>query len=426
MKESDSNESNSTSFIEVEARLLEQEHRPPHLVLNFLNRKKKWPNPNDPRRKAAQKAIVWRLFFSPAVLAVGGSTILGLVTAFILFKQTDILNEQTRIIDEQKVLLQEQNRKIEIQANLEEANRRNNLVFLMDNILNQVGEELRAESNTDSVLSKPLVARIRALCQGFQPYKFLDYSLKSTRQNDSLGLTNELSPERGQLFLALINSGIGKRTLDNIFIDSNFDFAYIRNFESTGVKLRNVSLRNSNLYQSGFSKSKIETSFFNNSVMDKTRFPSTQLNLVTFNHASLEGASFYDAYLIRVYFDQSNCNRADFGASKLFHTKFDYANLIEANFYKAELFDVTFEGANLEKANFIDAKLNDISFEHVKSLDSALVDKPHWISWIRDTLMLDGSQRIKDLYKVVYLKNIPRRTNYHKKNSYVLVRKVNN
>ena len=89
----------------IEAKLLEQEHRPTHLVLNYINRKKKFPDEKDPRRKAVQRAIIWRLFFSPAVLAVGGSTILGIITAWILIKQTNIINDQTAIFKEQTNIL---------------------------------------------------------------------------------------------------------------------------------------------------------------------------------------------------------------------------------------------------------------------------------------------------------------------------------
>ena len=58
---------------EIEARLIEQDHRPWHVVSTFLRARREWED-GDPRRDAAVKAIVWRLFFSPlAIGAAGGA-----------------------------------------------------------------------------------------------------------------------------------------------------------------------------------------------------------------------------------------------------------------------------------------------------------------------------------------------------------------
>ncbi|WP_047817488.1 hypothetical protein [Rhodopirellula islandica] len=75
---------------ELEARLLRQEHRWVPLVCNFLTRKTKYPDPNDPRRSAVAKALWLNLLFSPTTVAGGGFAI-ALITAYLLFQQNQLL-----------------------------------------------------------------------------------------------------------------------------------------------------------------------------------------------------------------------------------------------------------------------------------------------------------------------------------------------
>ncbi len=292
----------------LEADLLEQEHRPYHLISNYLNRKKKWSDLNDPRRKSVQRALIWRLFFSPTVLAIGGSSLIALITVFLMKNQNNIISKQNELI-------KEQNRRIQIQANLEEAQRRNNLILLMDNILVQVDNELK--ENKDSILSRTLISRIQALGQGFLPYRFLDYSLKSKSNIDSLGLTKELSPERGQLLLSLVNSGISEESMDDIYWYTSFDKSYIRDSYFAGGYLNSIILTNSDMRN-------VTITSANLSDGDLT---STDLRGADLTDSDLSGVNFINADLRKATLTGSDLSYADLRGAKLDGTSLYNANL---------------------------------------------------------------------------------------------------
>ncbi len=65
---------NEGSIQEIRAKLIEQEHRAFSVLRNFFIERKKWPE-GDPRRDAAFKALLWRIFFSPGTAAAVGGVI---------------------------------------------------------------------------------------------------------------------------------------------------------------------------------------------------------------------------------------------------------------------------------------------------------------------------------------------------------------
>lgn len=379
--------------IEIEAKLLEQEHRPTHLVLNYLKRKAKWPNESDPRRKAVSKAIIWRLFFSPAVLAFTGSSLLAWATLWFMNRQNSIIEVQTE-------LLEEQNKKIEIQANLEEASRRNNLVFLMDNVLNKIGEELKEKDNVDSVLSKPLIARIQALGQGFQPYKFIDYN------SDSLRLTRELSPERGQLLLSLANIGIGRTTLKKIYEKTTFSYAYLKEAQLDSMYLQGVDLdyaylNGANLYNSDL----------RNASVKYAEMESVTLDFSELNHINLEGTNlkkahfdFVDAensFMKNTVLDSAYILDSDFSKSWMKNASLINTRLIESDFNYVRLNNANLTGVDIWGADFSNLELEGVILNNTKRLYGLIVNRKDWIEYI-NKLNLNGANEIKSEYKLFF------------------------
>lgn len=90
----------------IEVKLIEQEHRPFVILNNFFIKRKKWAK-DDPRQIAATKAIIWRLFFSPTVVAsIGGFIALLSLGVFVwqnalISKQNNFFQEQIKQQDEQ-------------------------------------------------------------------------------------------------------------------------------------------------------------------------------------------------------------------------------------------------------------------------------------------------------------------------------------
>ena len=85
-------EAENLSPIELEAKLVAQEHRTVQIIWNFLGRRRHWKD-GDPRRAAAVRALVWK-FFSPGTMAIAGGSLVGLASVVLLTAQTFLLSRQ--------------------------------------------------------------------------------------------------------------------------------------------------------------------------------------------------------------------------------------------------------------------------------------------------------------------------------------------
>lgn len=83
----------------IERELIEQEHRPLKLISNYIGRKDKWPEDKSKQRSAV-KAILWRLFFSPTVIAFAGG-LTAFITIGVLIWQNTIIIDQNSLINKQ-------------------------------------------------------------------------------------------------------------------------------------------------------------------------------------------------------------------------------------------------------------------------------------------------------------------------------------
>jgi uncharacterized protein YjbI with pentapeptide repeats len=248
------------------------------------------------------------------------------IPAFFLLIQTVILFQQNK-------KLEQQNDKIEQQVYLEEANRRNNLVFLMDNVLDIVHDELEQSPG----LTPPTIARIQSLMYGFRPYKFLE--------DDKL--TKPLSPEKGQFLLALINSGISKRSMQKIF-NTSFNNVYLKGATMFEVNLENVDM------------------------------PASDL----------QGADLYNANLKNANLNATNLSYAQLRKANLANAYLQASQLTNAN-----LTDVILDGAFLEGANLENANLTNTS------LDGAHVGSKKWLDELKDW-NITGADTILNTYSL--------------------------
>ena len=217
---------------------------------------------------------------------------------------------QTYYLKKQNEKLDVQNKRIEQQTYLQEAERRSSLVFLFDNIMNKIDEELRSNPEQRD-LSPQLIGRIVALTKALKPYRYLEGDTITTRMT---------SPERGQVLLSLIASRLSHNTCDQIFLLADFSYATLQNVNLDGTYLRNINLSNALLQ-------------------------SVSLTGADLSHANFDGAEITDAHV----------QWAGMRAKAAF---FDFAN-----FHKAHLVDSDFGGSYLDFANFTGAWLHNVTFQ---------------------------------------------------------------
>jgi len=257
----------------------------------------------------------------------------------------------------QTYILYQQNQKIQKQVYLEEANRRNNLVFLMDNVLDIVHDEVGGASSSN--LTKSTTARIKSLMYGFRPYKFLDGE----------ELTKPLSPEKGQFLLALINSGISKTSMKSIY----------------NASFNNVYLKDANMF---------------GAFLETADMPSSDLEGVDLYSANLKDANLYDVNLQNTQLGKADLTNADLRSADL-----RYANLAGATLSGAFLEDANFEGTNLTGASLEGAHvgssnwLDDLDNWYVIGADDIenayTLDGPHTNEYDTDYYIIEAKNNRK-------------------------------
>ncbi|MEM6720282.1 MAG: hypothetical protein AAF611_13235 [Bacteroidota bacterium] len=221
--------------------------------------------------------IIWRL----TRIGIFAIVVAILPTLFLII-QTVYLGKQNDKIDKQNELITNQNARLEQQTYLQEAGRRSSLIFLMNNVLDKMDEELKDSMNKNRNLSDQLIGRIIALSKSLKPYKYLE--------NDSLSMT--VSPERGQLLVNLTKAKLSNQTYEKFFENADFSYSEISNMTFNGISFGNLNLSFSNLTKVTFEKC-------NFSYLDLVKSASVDLK---FRDCSAEEINLQNSYIESILF----------------------------------------------------------------------------------------------------------------------------
>ena len=339
--------------------------------------------------------IFWRL----TKIGIFG-ILVAMIPFMLLFQQNKLIEKQNKKVDFQNQLVQKQNSKIDIQNNLIEAERRSSLIFLMSNVLDKVDGEIKEQKaklekediHQDSMqfrLSNPLIARIVSLSRAFKPYKMLDGDTLSNKV---------VSPERGQLFISLMESQLDSFTQNSIVQKGDFSHAVIKeidlseaNFNKANLSKANLSHANLNqayLRQANFNQANLRWASFNksyfvhanlvhanleNAEIQNANISFSDLRYSNFYRSNLDSTAFYKSNLSYANLDEASLNSATFMNADLSYAKIEfsdlsYANLTNANFTNANFTFTDLQFANFTGANLSDANLNYVNFDSVKNL----------------------------------------------------------
>lgn len=286
----------------------------------------------------------------------------------LLNSQNDLFDKQNNKIDEQLNIAKLQNRKfdkqneyINIQNNLAESTRKSSLVFLLSNILDNMDKEIKQQReqlkdkkiDLEFKLSDELISRIVAISKAFEPYSKIDSSGSLSKKL--------ISPERGQLLIAITGVQLDSLSSSKIFKTSNFDYANVGSHIFRAKYLNGLKLNNADLAGSIFTNNQlidIEISHSDLSYCSfKNCFLSTKGDVYSTNlkNAKLENVNFYS---LGVSFEDSNLEhlvtRKCKGPFTAFNSNLTYAELGDSiSFYGLDnnLYQTTFVG-NLWESTF--------------------------------------------------------------------------
>jgi len=277
----------------------------------------------------------------------------GLLASVLVYNQNQLLKEQNELfafqntrVEEQTKLLKNQNDKIDSQIQLEESSRRGNLIVMMSNIMDKVDEEIRIlEERGDSsrTLSEQLIGRIAALSYSFQPYRFWQ---------DSTLIENPLSPERGQLLIALVNSQLDKDTYSKIFTRADFSKANLEKANLRKANLLFTNLEGANLKKVDLSESTLDQVRFDGANLERAVLTKAKLSNSVFVDANLNAAQFHEATILNMVVNTStNLQKTNFRSTKISQTLFNN-DLRSSTFYKAGIDGCIFISCDLRGLDF--------------------------------------------------------------------------
>lgn len=213
------------------------------------------------------------------------------------------------LLQNQNELLKKQNNRLDQQTYLQEAERRSSLVFLFSNIMDAINLEISSDYKQNGVrdLSPQLTGRIIALANRLKPYYYL--------QGDSL-IKEQLSPERGQLLLTLVESKLSDSTFQIIKERANFSYSDLSQSNLSGLDLSYINLSNSNMEGVNLSKTKLIASNFANSNLRKANFTNVDIQESNFENANMENVNLRGSFGVSPIFTETNLTKANYQGVK--------------------------------------------------------------------------------------------------------------
>lgn len=310
-------------------------------------------------------------------------TVVSIASSFIFYKQHKLIDAKTN----------DQSKYVQEHTQLIESVLKSSRKFIMSELLNKINKEL--EQHPERKLSNETITELSELSLSFQPYEY--YARDS--------VTNEkLSPERGQLLLALCSMDIDSSSFSTIKRNVTFSKADLRGVSLKGKDLSSINLDRANLSNAdlrgvNFSGANMEEANlwhanFNEAVLEESNLSGTDLRWAELNNTNmklsyLKGADLTNAKLREA--DMRNANfqwavmngamlnkglmvGADLSWTKLIKVNLSSANLTESRLRTAELRDANMIGTILDKVAVGEDWLKNIFEWQIRGAEEILKD----------------------------------------------------
>lgn len=199
-------------------------------------------------------------------------------------------------------ILIKQNELIKTQNLLVEGSRRSSYSYQLAQVLDDI----------DDGYSTKTRRRVISLCNVLKPYRYLDEDGQTTVY---------YSPERTQVLIYLINSGMSNAQLSVLFDNIDFSYCDLRNVDLSGRYLAGINLSHSNL----------ENCELNTANLDNGDFSYANLKNVQFSNGRAKNASFRNADLTEAKFTKAkDLSGADFTDAEVDDTSFNLSDISKA------------------------------------------------------------------------------------------------
>lgn len=319
------------------------------------------------------------------------------VAAFIFLSgvvSTLLIHRQNRLFADHTA---RQNKRIQEQTEMLESLRKGNRVLLLSGVLDQVRDEIERDGGS---LSDATVARLVALSHTFKPYRYFI--------GDSLSVT-PLSPERGQLLLALVYMPIDSHSFNRIrsmatFAGADLNGADLRNVDLSGIDLRGAHLTDVVLTGANLSKAVLRDAHLagidmNRAILreaDLTRadLKWAELNEADLTQARMDGARLAEARLRFATLTKASIRVADLRGALLNGADLSGAAINASDLTRATLSNCNLIGSDLRGATLMETDLTGAD------LTGATVQEENWLVELNRWRVF-GAEQVQLRYKVM-------------------------
>ena len=309
--------------IELEAKLLEQEHRSIRVVQNYFQRKQ-WAI-DDPRRVAARSALLWWIFSPASAAAAGGAVAVG--TLFIMSTQTALLREQNEAFREQNGKIQSQ---IEMQRQTELARRRTDVIAQIFG--GDSTERSNWKARTEAVVEYLAIERERKKSNKNENGR---QSPSSRTTETTLGALGEAKHEApNELGVRLLFSRAVSE-VEHILMTADAPFS------SKYIDLKRANLKGVDLSEQ-------------------------DLTFVDFSGSDLTGATFVSANLQNSKINDIKVGGTDFTLADLRNSTIDYSSAQRAIDYE---WDISFRCADLRNAKITTSGRSQLQWSDIRQAE---------------------------------------------------------
>ena len=220
-------------------------------------------------------SLIW--VFVSVFIVVGG-----LASSFMIYQQNRLLETQSHA----------QNKRVAELTEMVESIRKGNQVLLMGNVLDQVSDELT--SKPDGKLSDATIARVVALSHSLKPYRYFVGDTLSDQQ---------LSPERGQLLLALVLMGMDSSSLEKIMLKATFSKADLSGVNLSGLDLSGIDLSGANLNDADLRAANLSAAMLKKANLFGAKLDMTNLREANLDRAVMSWSDVNDADLSKAFME---------------------------------------------------------------------------------------------------------------------------
>lgn len=268
-------------------------------------------------------------------------------------------------------------------------------------IMHTVLEEIHAalQSPTYNGLNDTLISKLATLSYSFTPYPYFE--------GDSISV-RKISPERGQLLIALFLLDIDSVSFQKIKSHVSFSGANLNGANLQGVNLSGADLRGAHFKEANLTGANLNGADISDALLYAAKLDSTSMISTNLKRADMRWCTCNFAAMQMADLNGAQMENAQFMHANLYGASVQYANASGAIFYKGNLLKADLMGTQMIKTNFADANMEYTNLRLVTPQDAiwnntllhkATVDS----TWMQkmETWQLIGKEEIIQKYQLV-------------------------